>query len=69
MEGIKNVLSKHAYMFDERLEAVLNRTVSEKKYWLLTIDASRKCFEMNNQLEPHENDACSIEKRFATVPD
>ena len=69
LDGNNKVLSKHKYMFEESLEAVLNKTVNEKRYWLLTVKASKKCFETSGKAESHENDACSIEKKFATVPD
>jgi len=56
-------------MFEESLASVLAQSVSEKQYWLLTILASRQCFSLQNSTFFHENDSCSIEKQFATVPD
>jgi len=56
-------------MFDEEVEDILNRTVAEKKYWLLTVQASRDCYKIRRSDEYNESDACSIEKNFATVPD
>ena len=68
-EGNSEVLSQHKYMFDENIEDILNRTVAEKKYWLLTVQASRDCYKIQQSEAYHECDACSIERIFATVPD
>ena len=68
-EGNSEVLSQHKYMFDENIEDILNRTVAEKKYWLLTVQASRDCYKIQQSEAYHECDACSIERNFATVPD
>ena len=55
-------------MFDEDLKSILIQTVKEKQYWLLTIVASRKYFETRDENVTHNNGACAIERRFATVP-
>ena len=67
--GPGNVLPMHHFMFEQSLSSILAQTVSEKRYWLLTILASRQCFSLQNLNFSHENDSCSIEKQFATVPD
>ena len=69
LEGSQNVLPKHRYMFNDQLRDILHMSVKEKQYWVLTVDASRKCYEMNENVILHENDACAIEKRLAIVPD
>ena len=69
IEGNHNVMKNHWYMFDEKLDYILNRIVREKQYWILTIDASRQYFESNHDMVQHENDVSSIEKQFSTVPD
>ena len=60
---------KHWCMFDEKLGNILNWIVREKQYWMLTIDASRQYFEINDDMVQHENDECLIEKQFATILD
>jgi len=67
--GSSNVMPIHRYMFEEPVSSILSKSVSDKKYWLLTILASRKCFSLQSASFFHENDSCSIEKQFATVPD
>ena len=69
MEGAHNVMGRHKYMFDDSLEVILSRSVKEKQYWLLTIDASRQCFHSHHTVIPHANDTRAIDKKFATVPD
>ena len=69
MEGNHNVMEKHKYIFNEELNTIQNRSVREKQYWILTIEASRKYVKSNSSMAQHENDQCSIEKQFATVPD
>ena len=62
-------MEKHKYMFDEDLNTIQNRSVREKQYWILTIEASRKYIKSKNNMIQHANDQQSIEKQFATVPD
>ena len=69
LQGKHNVMEKHKYMFDEDLNSILNRSVREKQYWILTIEASRKYIKSNINMTHHTNDQQSIEKQFAIVPD
>ena len=41
LEGNENVMKKHKYMFDEKLETILNRNERKKQYWILTITENR----------------------------
>ena len=62
-------MNEHWYMFDEDLKYILAWIVKKKLYCILTIAASRKYVEIWDENVIHNNDACAIEKRFATVPD
>jgi len=44
IEGNKNVLHQHRHMFDEILSDLQNKTVSEKQYWILTVESSCACY-------------------------
>ena len=69
LDGNSQVLPQHQNMFSEDVEHILNRTVAEKKYWLLTVQAIRECYHVQHTHENDTNDARSIERQFATVPD
>ena len=65
-EGSARVLDIHQYMFEDELEEILNRTVTEKKYWLETVIASKECCDnRKNELQNMRD----IQKMYATVPD
>ena len=38
--GITSILPQHYYMFYQPLQHILNKSISDKKYWLLTVQAS-----------------------------
>ena len=64
--GITNILPQHYYMFNQPLQHILNKSVSDKKYWLLTVQASRACLEQSSNEERQQQD---IILEHATVPD
>jgi len=58
-------------MFNETLNNLKNKTMLEKKYWILMVGSSHACYlELKNidENRSHE-DTCMIIKKFATVPD
>ena len=69
MERNHNVMEEHKYIFNEELNIIQNRSVREKQYCILTIEASRKYVKSNSSMAQYENDQCSIEIQFAIVPD
>ena len=71
IEGNEQVLRQHQHLFNERLSDLQNKTVSEKRYWILTVESSRACYleQGNNSEKRIHEDTCVIDKKFATVPD
>ena len=65
-DGPSEVLETHSYMFEENVEMILDRIVSEKKYWVETMMASKEC--VKNRISEIQN-MNDIMKLFATVPD
>ena len=60
------VLPINRYMFKDTLANLFNKSVVEKKYWIATLNASRKCFQnRKNELQIMQE----IIKKFTTVPD
>ena len=64
--GPSSTLEIHSYMFDDALDLILERTVSEKKFWIAMIEASMECYK--NRANETQN-MSEILKKFATVPD
>ena len=64
--GPTQVLPMHRYMFKDTLANLFNKSVVEKRYWIATLNASRKCFQ--NRKNEAQN-MQEIMKKFATVPD
>ena len=64
--GPTQVLPVHRYMFKDTLANLFNKSVVEKRYWIATLSASRKCFQ--NRKNEAQN-MQEIMKEFATVPD
>ena len=64
--GSHTVLRQHRYMFEESIDDLFKKTVTEKKYWLESIKASRICFEKGT---PVHNNSRTINLQHATVPD
>jgi len=50
MKGHTNIMQYHKYMFQDSLTTLMIKSVIEKKYWLLTIKASRICFEKQQKI-------------------
>jgi len=65
-KGSGGALLIHKHMFSEKLADLLEKTVIEKKYWLMQIEASRACVKF---LPSPDHDMQGILKKFATVPD
>ena len=64
--GPNKALQQHQYMFAESLDDLFKKTVTEKKYWLESIKASRICFA---KCTPVHSTSRTINLRHATVPD
>ena len=66
MKGHTNIMQYHKFMFQDSLTTLMEKTVIEKKYWLLTIKASRICFDKTTENHPNMQ---SINLDHAFVPD
>ena len=66
MKGHKDIMRQHKFMFQNSLTSLMKKTVIEKKYWLLTIKASRACFRKTTENHPNMQ---SINLDHAFVPD
>jgi len=64
--GPNTALQQHQYMFAESIDDLLKKTVTEKKYWLESIKASRICFAKCTLVH---NTSRTINLTHATVPD
>jgi len=65
-DGSSNVLEIYSYMFEDDVELIPNRMVTEKKYWIETIITSKECLKNRTNEMQNMNE---IMKMFATVPD
>ena len=54
--GSTSVLPMHQDMFQETLNNLLSHSADDKKYWLLTIKASRLCVQRISATPPLNND-------------
>ena len=54
--GSTSVLLMHQDMFHETLHTLLSKSADDKKYWLLTIQASRLCVHRTSTSPPLTND-------------
>ena len=65
-KGSQRILRSHRYLYKASLNTILERTVLEKKYWLMTVQASRICYQQQEQRNQNTSD---IIREYAFVPD
>jgi len=66
-KGSREIMNAHKFLFREKLECLLKRTVIEKQYWLLTAQSSRICF--NKCCSPRNQNTSEVILEHAFVPD
>ena len=65
-KGSQRIMRTHRHLFRVKLETLLDRTVLEKKYWLMMVQASRTCYQQHTQ---RNQNTCNIIRKHAFVPD
>ena len=60
-------MNSHKFLFRETLECLLKRAVIEKRYWLLTTQSSRTCF--NKCFSSRNRNTSEVIREHAFVPD
>ena len=65
-KGSERIMLAQRHMYADNLETLLEKTVLEKKYWLMTVKASRECYQ---QISERNQNTCDIILDHAFVPD
>ena len=65
-KGSRRIMFAQRHLYEVQLETLLDRTVLEKKYWLMTVKASRECYQHKSK---RNHNTCEIILDHAFVPD